>query len=261
MSATLAYPEAPALRAPDPALIEHIRTPASHTFEYIHATEEEIDEAIWAIDAVKREPVVGELLQPLEDLGDETTLAHTDRVAVAAHIIGRRAGLSEEDLHLLDESSELHDIGKSAPDIQPLVHSTEKFEGEARDRFLATMARHPEEAVHRIMAADGLDDEHKLLLADIAGAHHQTDSPSSYGPPAKFKTGPAKILAVADTTDALASDRSYKPAFTEEAIRDILTKDFGSEPELLMTALNPDGNERFRRQQRVARLPRQVISL
>ncbi len=243
----------------DPVFVGHIEAPGSRTFEYLHATPGELEEATRAIDEIRQDPVVAGLREPLEVIYDEVTLAHSDRVAVAAYIIGMRIGLSDEDLRLLGESSAVHDIGKADPEIQSIVQSDEIFEGEELQRFLEKMEKHPQLAADKVFQTMGWDEEHKRFVADIVGSHHAFKSRNPYGPQAQYKIMLAKVLAMADTLDALASERSYKRAFSEQTASVILAEDFAKDPYLLKVGLKPRELEFFYPRQRFVHLPPQAI--
>ena len=73
--------------------------------------------------------------------------------------------------------------------------------------------------------------------ADIAGAHHERWDGSGYPDGLKGEQIPlpARICAVADVLDALASPRCYKPAWSEDRVKEEMKNSGGThfQPELI----------------------------
>ena len=220
----------------------------SNSLRNLHPKPEELDSALLAFwEAQKEQPVI-ELRQALYDVGDEETLQHSDRVALTAHIIGQRLGLTGEELRLVTLAGLVHDIGKAAPQIQQLVHLNRKL----TPQEYKVMEAHPFIGAESILAVSGWDDEQRAAIAELTLAHHACKVNDPYG---KLPSGnllrPAKVLALADTSDGQASKRSYKEPFSETETRKALHEEFNAEPEFIDTALNPPGYRRFSRQQQV----------
>jgi putative nucleotidyltransferase with HDIG domain len=131
---------------------------------------------------------------------DEYTENHSLRVANWAMLLGRRMGLSEEDLETLERAALLHDIGKvSVPDsilLKPSHLTPEEFE---------VVKQHPtrgEEIVRTI----------KLLhpARDIIRHHHECPDGSGYPDGVTDLSLMVRIIAAVDCFDAMTSDRPYR---------------------------------------------------
>lgn len=143
------------------------------------------------------------------DEKDPYTKGHSVRVNRYAVIIGRYLGLSREEMRHLQISSLLHDIGKIGIDDailkKPAALVPEEF---------AVMKTHPERGA-KIMARI------PQLRNIIPGMrfHHERYSGGGYPMGLKGEEIPlqARIIAVADTFDAMTTERPYQRAFTVRA--------------------------------------------
>jgi diguanylate cyclase (GGDEF)-like protein/putative nucleotidyltransferase with HDIG domain len=137
------------------------------------------------------------------DLRDSGTAAHSQTVGRYAEATARNLGLSPAQVERVRLAGILHDIGKlGVPDNilqKPAALSAAEW---------AEMRKHPELGA-RILAGANLDDISGWVLA-----HHERPDGSGY--PAGLGDDEialeAKILAVADSFEAMTSDRVYRPA-------------------------------------------------
>lgn len=137
---------------------------------------------------------------------DRYTLGHADRVAGYAMELGRKLGVSGDDIQVLRKGGMLHDIGKLAiPD--EILTKPGKF---TPDEF-NVMKRHP---------TLGCDICEKLkTIRDalpIIRHHHEKLDGSGYPDGLKGTDIPptVRIVTIVDIYDALRSKRSYKDAFS-----------------------------------------------
>ncbi|MDH5518503.1 MAG: response regulator [Gammaproteobacteria bacterium] len=139
---------------------------------------------------------------------DNETGLHIIRMSYISVILGRAAGMSEDDLDLLLNASPMHDIGKIGVPDQILLKPG-KFEPEEWE-IMKTHAR---------IGADILsgDDSPMMAMArEIALTHHEKWDGSGYPDGLKGEAIPlvGRISALADVFDALTSERPYKKAWT-----------------------------------------------
>ena len=144
------------------------------------------------------------------DLRDENNASHSAVVAEYAEMIGREMGLSEQRTRRLRLAGQLHDIGKVG-----IADSILNKPGPLSPSEWDQVRRHPEMAA-RILAARELTDIREWVLA----RHEQ---PDGHGYPRGLGGDQipleSRILAVAESYDAMTSDRPYRPAKTrDEAI-------------------------------------------
>jgi len=133
---------------------------------------------------------------------DSYTRGHSDRVNRYSMAIGKSLGLSDQDLKILDDASLLHDIGKIGVYdrilLKPMKLSTE-------ERKL--MNSHPELSRDILQAVPFLKEHIPIILH-----HHEHQDGSGYPFGLKGDEIPlgARIVQVADTWDAMTSDRPYR---------------------------------------------------
>jgi len=150
------------------------------------------------------------------DARDPYTHGHSERVSQYSVIIGKGLGFSPEELELLERAALLHDVGKIGIRDNVLLQrplSSEEWN---------IMKMHPEIGAH-ILA----DLEPRQLAEGIyegAMYHQEKFDGSGYPRGVKGYDIPlvGRIIAVADTFDAITTDRPYrKGAGFAEALKEI----------------------------------------
>ncbi|GAB6059569.1 HD-GYP domain-containing protein [Desulfonatronum parangueonense] len=134
---------------------------------------------------------------------DPYTEGHEQRTAGYAMRIARRLGLSMEEMEYIYLGAMLHDIGKfSFPDA---LFSSEDCRSSSE--MLQAVKAHPEIGCSILQWLDFLDP-----VQDIIRYHHERLDGSGYPEGRRGETIPfwARIVAVADTFDAITTDRPYK---------------------------------------------------
>jgi HD-GYP domain-containing protein (c-di-GMP phosphodiesterase class II) len=185
-----------------------------------------------------REHAIQRLSRAIELRNDETGW-HVDRMARSAAALGARAGLPAERCELLRLAAPLHDIGKIAiPDHVLLKQG--RFT--ARER---TIMQGHAELGHRMLAGPG--EEILELAATVAHTHHERVDGQGYPRRLRGAEIPVegRIAAIADTFDALTSDRPYREALSVDAAVETMLAERGShfDSDLLDLFLSslPDG--------------------
>jgi cyclic di-GMP phosphodiesterase len=141
---------------------------------------------------------------------DGATGLHSERTGRYSWLIATELGLDAETCELISVAMPLHDIGKIAiPDR--ILHKR----GPLSPDELATMQTHTTIG-HSILAGGG--EELLELAATIAWTHHERLDGSGYprGLTGELIPVAGRIAAVADTLDALTSDRPYRAALPLE---------------------------------------------
>jgi response regulator RpfG family c-di-GMP phosphodiesterase len=135
-------------------------------------------------------------------------LGHAVRVSTLAGALAREASLRPDAVEIVEEAALAHDLGELGTDRDggPAVHQLHR---RLSPRETQLMRRHVE-ASHRIAHRSG------LTLAALGGIRHHHERWDGQGYPDKLKSEAiplvARIVAIADTFDALASGRSYHAA-------------------------------------------------
>jgi len=137
------------------------------------------------------------------DAKDKYTHGHSERVAKYAVTIGRQLGLSREDLTRIEAAGYLHDIGKiGVPD------SILNKEGPLTDEEFDMIKQHPVKAAE-ILGHINLP--WGDVVPGVRGHHERYDGrgyPDSIA--GEDISRDARIIAVADSFDAMTSDRPYR---------------------------------------------------
>ena len=144
------------------------------------------------------------------DLRNESNASHSMAVARYCELLGRELGLPEQRVNRLRLAGMLHDIGKIG-----IADSILEKPGPLSPGEWDQVRRHPEMAA-RILGAKELTDIREWILT----RHEQ---PDGHGYPRGVSGDDipleARILAVAESYDAMTSERPYRPAMTpQEAI-------------------------------------------
>jgi HD-GYP domain-containing protein (c-di-GMP phosphodiesterase class II) len=133
---------------------------------------------------------------------DSYTRGHSDRVNRYSMAMGRLMGLSESELKVLHDSSLLHDIGKiGIPD--GILLKPARLNEEER----TMMNSHPVLSADILKSVPFLQEHIPVILH-----HHEQQDGSGYPFGLKDDEIPmmARIVQVADTWDAMRSDRPYR---------------------------------------------------
>ena len=139
---------------------------------------------------------------------DAYTAGHQERVAKYCEVIAKQMGYDEEAVSLLVRSARLHDIGKvSTPDSILLKPSRlDEFEYRLISMHVTTG--------YTMLSGAAMYRE----IAEIMRYHHEHYDGSGYPDHLKGDAVPplARILVVADSFDAMTTNRIYRPRKTRE---------------------------------------------
>lgn len=146
------------------------------------------------------------------DAKDRYTQGHSERVATVARMIAHAAGLEQEVCESVYIAGLVHDIGKiGVPEA--LLCGT----GKMSDAEFAVMKSHPEIGERILRGVP--------LLADaLPGVLHHHERWDGRGYPARLSGERiplmARILAIADTFDAMSSTRTYRAGQDRQRVLD-----------------------------------------
>ena len=164
---------------------------------------------------------VMEALAHTIDAKDEYTKGHSTRVAKYARMIAERMGLDEEKCENVYYMGLLHDIGKIAVPNE-IINKKSKLTEE-------------EYGVIKVHTNKGYE-----ILAEIksrpnlalgAEFHHERVDGQGYPTQRKGEDIPieARIIAVADSYDAMTSNRSYRNFLPQDKVREELLNNIGTQ--------------------------------
>jgi putative nucleotidyltransferase with HDIG domain len=150
---------------------------------------------------------------------DPHTAGSSRRVAALAVALAREAGLDGERQHALRVAALLHDVGNIAVPAAILAKPGALTEAE-----IALMRTHAEEGCKLLAEID-----FGAPVAEIVYEHHERFDGSGYprGRRGEEISMEARILAIADTVEAMCSPRPYRAALGMDAAIDELNKNAG----------------------------------
>ncbi|HJR66835.1 MAG TPA: HD domain-containing phosphohydrolase [Gemmatimonadaceae bacterium] len=170
------------------------------------------------------------------DANDAVTGAHVRRVAAYSMMLARAAELDESTVRSIERVALFHDIGKIHEALFDIVHD---HDGQVTPEERSLIATHPQR---------GADVLHPLSffypdLSDGVLAHHERWDGSGYprGLVAEDIPIQARVVAIADTFDAITHRRRYRRAQRiDDAVR-VLAEGSGTQfdPMLIATFLSP----------------------
>ncbi|MGD9636279.1 MAG: HD-GYP domain-containing protein [Pirellulales bacterium] len=155
------------------------------------------------------------------DAKDPYTCGHSDRVARLSVCIARRLGCTDEELDTIYLSGLLHDIGKIGIDDNVL-----RKPGALTEAELEHIKTHPHLGVKILDGVKQLDKVVPIVLH-----HHEAWDGGGYPDGLKAEECPklARIVAVADSIDAMSSDRPYRKGIPDEKLDRILRDGAGKQ--------------------------------
>jgi putative two-component system response regulator len=162
---------------------------------------------------------------------DEYTAGHSRRVVRFAEAIALEMMLCSEDMDDLHWGALLHDIGKIAVD----PHIQNKPETLSKEEYRHIM-------IHSQIGPSIVEPVANKGIQSIIQHHHDRYDGTGYGQEVAGDNIPmgARIVAVADTFDAMTSDRPYRKALTVEESCEEIAKCSGTQfdPNVVKAFLN-----------------------
>lgn len=151
------------------------------------------------------------------EISDVYTVGHSERVTAISLILGQLMKFSSEELRYLRIGAMLHDLGKVGR-INSLITKAERLNGDEYEM----VKQHPLYGA-KILEPLGLPQ----AVSDVILQHHER--PDGKGYPNGIKDGDisiyAKIVSVADSYDAMTSQRAYRNNLPPtEALEEIRSK-------------------------------------
>src|SRR5229473_2043602 len=147
-----------------------------------------------------------ELMVKSMEARDPYTSGHSRRVSEYALAIARELKLSAEDLDNIKRAALLHDVGKIYEEFAPLLRK----EGKLTPEEMMTMRTHVVRSAQLVATAGRL----RGAVEGMIRHHHENFDGTGYPDGLAGEEIPvgARIIMIADTIDAMTTDRPYRKA-------------------------------------------------
>jgi putative nucleotidyltransferase with HDIG domain len=163
------------------------------------------------------------------DAKDTYTRGHSERVGIYASKIAREMGFAKQFIERVYIAGLLHDVGKIGI-RDAVITKPDRLTPEEYDEI----KRHPEIGARILEPVDFLSD-----IAPCVRHHHEWFDGSSRGYPDGLRGDmiplPSRIILVADTAEAMTSDRPYRKGLALEVVVTEITKYAGSQFDPMVT--------------------------
>jgi putative nucleotidyltransferase with HDIG domain len=154
------------------------------------------------------------------DAKDPYTRGHSERVAAMSRMIAKYVGLAEDQQHKIWIGALLHDVGKIGVEDQVLRKA-----GKLSDEEFDQMKAHTVIGAEIMTAIEQLKD-----MIPAIRSHHEAWNGRGYPDGLKGEQIPlyARIVGVADTFDAITTNRPYQKAYSLQFAVETITRLTGS---------------------------------
>ncbi len=177
------------------------------------------------------------------DAKDRYTNGHSRRVAKYSRMIAHEVGKSEKECNQIYFAALLHDVGKIG-----IPGAILNKNGKLTDEEFAQIKQHPVIGGQILRSIQG-----SPYLSMAARHHHERYDGRGYPDGLKGDAIPeiARIVAVADSYDAMTSNRSYRSAIPQQTVRQELVNGIGTQfdPEfarVMIRLIDQDAEYRMR---------------
>lgn len=184
------------------------------------------------------EKVTEDLLQLMVasiEARDPYTSGHSQRVARYAHAVATSAGITGKMRDRIVVAALLHDVGKIFEEFAPILRKP----GKLTDVEFVVMKSHPIKSAELISKVTHFQD----LVSAVRG-HHESWDGSGYPDQLSAESIPlgARVIALADTIDAMSTSRPYRAAMSPEIVREEIRAQSGVQfdPQICAALLKPE---------------------
>jgi putative nucleotidyltransferase with HDIG domain len=184
------------------------------------------------------EKVNEELLQLMVasiEARDPYTSGHSQRVARYAKVIAERSGMGGKQVERAVVAALLHDVGKIFEEYAPILRKP----GRLSDEEFVVMKTHPIKSAELVQKVSHFSD-----IVPAVRAHHEAWDGSGYPDQLLGSQIPiaARVIALADTIDAMCTSRPYRAAMSAEVVREEIRMQSGRQfdPSICAALLKDD---------------------
>lgn len=165
---------------------------------------------------------------------DPYTSGHSQRVARYARLIAGAAGMSTKLAERTEIAALLHDVGKIHEEFAVILRKP----GRLTDEEFEVMKTHPAKSADLVSKVSHFAD-----LVPAIQAHHEAWDGRGYPHRLRGQDIPlaARVIALADTIDAMTTSRPYRDALSAEVVRAELSREAGRQfdPAICERLLSP----------------------
>lgn len=165
---------------------------------------------------------------------DPYTSGHSQRVARYARLIAKLAGVNGRNATRVSTAALLHDVGKIYEEFFPILRKP----GRLSDAEYSVMKTHSAKGASLVGKVTHFEDLVPLIMH-----HHEAWDGTGYPEQRRGDEIPlgARIIALADTIDAMSTSRPYRGALSTEAVRAEIASESGRQfdPTLCDAILQP----------------------
>ncbi len=164
-----------------------------------------------------------ELMVKAIEARDPYTSGHSQRVSELARVLARDMGLHLRELDHIATAALLHDVGKIYEEFAPILRKDGRLTPQERQ----IMQSHPVRSAELVGTISNL----RGYVQRCVRHHHENFDGSGYPDGIAGDQIPvgARVVLVADTTDAMTTDRPYRKALTYERVVEELDKYAGQQ--------------------------------
>jgi putative nucleotidyltransferase with HDIG domain len=164
-----------------------------------------------------------ELMVKQVELVEPYTSGHSKRVSQYARIIAKELGIHGKQVDQIATAALLHDVGKVYEEYAPLLRK----EGKLTQEEKALLQSHPVRSAELVTTISSLRGSVELAVRH----HHENYDGTGYPAGLSGQMIPigARIIMVADTLDAMTTNRPYRRAMPFEAVVNEFRKHAGAQ--------------------------------
>ena len=175
-----------------------------------------------------------ELMVKAIEARDQYTSGHSLRVSRIAEQLARESGLGSKIVEQITTAALLHDVGKIHEDFAPLLRKEARLDGTEK----ALMQTHPSRSADLVSTISAF----RGPIEQAVRFHHENYDGTGYPHGLAGAAIPigARVIMLADTMDAMTTDRPYRRALTFERVVEELKRHSGRQfdPQLVEIAIS-----------------------
>jgi putative nucleotidyltransferase with HDIG domain len=174
----------------------------------------------WQLEQINEELL--QLMVAAIEARDPYTFGHSQRVAQYSRVVCKSLGLSSRVTERVSTAALLHDVGKIHEEFASILRKPSRLTPE---EFLV-MSTHAEKGASLVSKVTQFED-----LVPAVRSHHEAWNGTGYPIRLAGDAIPlwARVIALADTIDAMTTDRPYRDALDSDAVRAEISRQSGKQ--------------------------------